>query len=95
MAPSEAPETAGFGNCPECAYVSTGTAGICFACANETIEPLPDERCMICDGLLKGEQPIAELRAQLIDIPSAARVVRRKRHRGTPSPSAPHTAVRA
>ena len=55
MALPGAPETAGFGNCPDCAYVSTGTAGICFACASETIEQLPDERCMICDGRLTEE----------------------------------------
>jgi predicted amidophosphoribosyltransferase len=48
----QGPETAGFGNCPECAYVSTGTASICFRCASETIEPLSAARCMTCDGRL-------------------------------------------
>jgi predicted amidophosphoribosyltransferase len=51
----QAPETAGFGNCPRCAYISTGTASICFECANETIEHLSRERCLICDGRLKAD----------------------------------------
>lgn len=46
----EAPEPAGFGNCPECAYLRAGSASVCFACANETIEQVADERCLICDG---------------------------------------------
>lgn len=46
------PEPAGFGNCPECAYAGTGSAGICFDCAAQTIEPLSEDRCEICDGRL-------------------------------------------
>ena len=49
---SETPEPAGFGGCAGCAYVRTGTAAICFECAQRTIEALPDPRCWICDGVL-------------------------------------------
>ncbi len=56
MAPTgDAPERAGFGHCPDCAYVSTGTASICFDCASETIEDVArTTNCTICDGRLQG-----------------------------------------
>ena len=43
------PAPAGFGCCGRCAYDRTGTAKICFLCAKQTFEELPDERCLICD----------------------------------------------
>lgn len=59
--PDDAPERAGFGNCPECAYVSTGTASICFACASETIEQLSEDRCVTCDGRLTEQKECGNL----------------------------------
>lgn len=46
------PEPAGFGNCARCAYRRSGTATVCFECANATIERVAQRRCQICDGRL-------------------------------------------
>jgi len=39
---------AGFGACADCAYVATGSAPICFACANEHTEPVAVPGCDTC-----------------------------------------------
>lgn len=43
------PEPAGIGNCKICAYLESGTSGICYRCARQTIEALAPTRCMTCD----------------------------------------------
>jgi predicted amidophosphoribosyltransferase len=49
------PQPAGIGNCASCAYLDTGTSGICYACARTRIQPLaaPAARCPICDQVLE------------------------------------------
>jgi predicted amidophosphoribosyltransferase len=49
------PEPAGFGNCPECPYAATGTPGICFDCASETLEQLSAKRCDYCELPLRSD----------------------------------------
>ena len=44
---------AGFGACASCAYVETGSAPICFACASEHIEPVAATGCETCGLPLK------------------------------------------
>src|SRR5690348_5417246 len=46
---------AGFGHCGSCTYFQTGSAEICFACASQTISPLPDRRCRICEQELNAD----------------------------------------
>jgi len=43
------PKPARFGECQGCAYLAGGSAAICFACASRDMEPLPSERCKVCD----------------------------------------------
>lgn len=50
--PPDAPEPAGFANCPECAYVATGTAEFCYACAHQSIETVHARHCNSCDQAL-------------------------------------------
>ncbi len=40
---------AGFGLCADCSYRDSGSAAICYACAAQTIEPVPSSRCPVCD----------------------------------------------
>lgn len=44
---------AGFGACADCAYVETGSAPICFACASERFEPVAVPGCVACGLALK------------------------------------------
>lgn len=46
------PPPAGFGACGRCAYLDVGSAAICFACASQRLDPLPDPRCQICEQAL-------------------------------------------
>jgi predicted amidophosphoribosyltransferase len=46
---------AGFGACAECAYRDTGSAPICFTCANEHTEALAAARCDVCDQALPAD----------------------------------------
>lgn len=39
----------GFAHCLNCAYVSGGSAAICFACSAESTEAPPQDACEICD----------------------------------------------
>lgn len=40
---------AGFGRCARCAYLQSGPASVCYACARQTMESLSFDRCMTCD----------------------------------------------
>ena len=42
-------EAPGFGECVFCPYNTSGPAELCYACARRTMEPLAQERCMVCD----------------------------------------------
>lgn len=42
------PLPAGFGNCSDCAYRNSGTPEICFACAYQKLEALPENGCSVC-----------------------------------------------
>jgi predicted amidophosphoribosyltransferase len=46
----------GFGRCASCPYYETGPAGLCFACARQTIESLAKTRCGICDLPYTGDE---------------------------------------
>lgn len=50
--PPNAPERARFGDCPSCAYVTTGSAEFCFNCSRESIEHVASSRCVTCDQKL-------------------------------------------
>src|SRR5918994_1018502 len=43
---------AGFAACVECAYRDTGSAPICFACANEHTERVSPRSCAVCGQAL-------------------------------------------
>jgi predicted amidophosphoribosyltransferase len=47
------PSPAGFGNCGWCAYRTTGTADICFTCAQSSFDRLAEDRCELCELELK------------------------------------------
>jgi predicted amidophosphoribosyltransferase len=53
MAAEGAPKPAGFGNCAQCAYLTGGPPGTCFACASRSFERLADDRCELCELPLK------------------------------------------
>lgn len=46
---------AGFGRCGSCAYLQTGSADICFACASRELDPLPENRCLVCEQELNDD----------------------------------------
>jgi predicted amidophosphoribosyltransferase len=46
---------AGFGHCGQCAYLQTGTAEICFACASRQLDPLAEHRCRVCEQELNSD----------------------------------------
>ncbi|WP_327359614.1 ComF family protein [Streptomyces sp. NBC_01304] len=46
------PEPLGFPNCRRCAYLINGTPRICGACAGKTLQPIPDDHCLICSQAL-------------------------------------------
>jgi predicted amidophosphoribosyltransferase len=48
MANTQRPPTAGFGNCGQCAYFSSGPPAICQRCAAETLEPAAPYYCTVC-----------------------------------------------
>jgi predicted amidophosphoribosyltransferase len=49
------PRPAGFGNCPRCPYVQTGSASTCYGCATATFERLASDRCDLCELPLKDD----------------------------------------
>ena len=51
-------EAPGFGRCPRCPYLGTGTVELCYRCARRTIEPLADleDRCGVCDQVYGPDQ---------------------------------------
>jgi predicted amidophosphoribosyltransferase len=49
------PRPAGFGNCPDCAYVASGPASLCFDCASRSLEPLAARRCALCARPLEAD----------------------------------------
>jgi predicted amidophosphoribosyltransferase len=48
-------EVPGFGECQHCPFNTSGPAELCYACARQTMEPLADVRCMVCDRPFSGE----------------------------------------
>jgi predicted amidophosphoribosyltransferase len=42
------PPPAGFGDCRVCAYRDKGTAAICYTCALERLDPIPERQCGVC-----------------------------------------------
>jgi predicted amidophosphoribosyltransferase len=40
--------TAGFPNCPGCAYVRTGSPGVCASCAESELARPGSDRCVVC-----------------------------------------------
>lgn len=52
------PEPAGFGNCGECAYLSTGPPLICQECAAQTLQPAAPYYCPVCGQALPSAQSI-------------------------------------
>lgn len=47
-----APEPAGFGHCKVCAYRDVGPSSTCWKCARETMTPIQQGSCPICDQRL-------------------------------------------
>jgi predicted amidophosphoribosyltransferase len=46
------PQPLGFGRCPGCPYHDVGSVAICSACAERTMQPVPADRCGVCDQAL-------------------------------------------
>lgn len=42
------PQPAGFPHCPQCAWLDTAQWAVCYSCARETIDPVPDDACPTC-----------------------------------------------
>ncbi|WP_432156196.1 ComF family protein [Streptomyces sp. bgisy153] len=51
------PEPLGFPNCRRCAYLINGTPRICGTCAGQTLQPIPDDHCLICSQALTPGRP--------------------------------------
>lgn len=51
-------EVPGFGRCPRCPFLGTGTVELCYRCARRSIEPLAafDDRCAVCDQVYAPDQ---------------------------------------
>jgi predicted amidophosphoribosyltransferase len=46
------PQPLGFGRCAWCPYHDVGSVAICSACAERTMQPVPADRCQVCDQAL-------------------------------------------
>jgi predicted amidophosphoribosyltransferase len=46
------PQPLTFGLCPGCPYHDVGSVAICYSCARRTIQPVPADRCQVCDQAL-------------------------------------------
>ncbi len=50
----------GFPKCPSCPYLQSGTPSRCFTCAKETLEQLPEKRCVVCEGPIEAQYSWSE-----------------------------------